>query len=175
MAEPVSLFEARAHLRVDHSNDDALIQAYIAAARGHVESLTSRTLVATSRTDYFDAWQDEFVLLHGPVSAVASVKYVAEDGTLTTLATTVYRTDLASLQARVTLEHGQAWPTAREVTNAIQIAYTAGQAVPAALKHAVLLGTAHFYEQRAPVGPGSLAELPHMVTDLCRPYRIITV
>jgi uncharacterized phiE125 gp8 family phage protein len=178
--EPVSLVEARDHLKLDLTGgvhpEDLLIQNYITAARQHVENLTGRTLVSATQTDYFDCWQDEFVLTRAPVTAVSSVKYVAEDGTLTTLATSVYRVDIASLLARVTLEYEQEWPAAREVTNAIQIAYTTGSgAVTGALKQAVLLLAAHWFESRVPVGPGSLDEMPHMVTALVGPYRVLAV
>lgn len=175
MAEPVTLFDAKRHLRVEHSDDDELIAAYIQAARSHVENLTGRTLVATTRQDNFDCWQDCFVLAWSPVTAVASVKYVDTDGVLTTLDPTVYRVDVASLQARITLEYGQTWPEARDVTNAVQINYTTGGAAAPALKQAILFATGHFYEQRVPVGAGSLAELPHSVTALCDPYRVLTV
>lgn len=177
--EPVSLFEARDHLKLDATNgthpDDALVQAYIEAAREHVENRTGRTLVTTSRTEYFDAWQDEFVLMWAPVISVTTLKYVDLDGTLTTLASTVYRVDTASLRARVTLEYDQTWPDARAVQNAIQFVYSTGATVPAALKQAVLLTAAHWYENRAPVGPGSLADMPHMVDALVNPHRIITL
>lgn len=175
MAEPISIFDAKAHLRVEHAAEDGLIGDYIAAARAHVENLTSRTLVTTSRIDYFDVWADELVLTWAPTTAVGSVKYVATDGTLTTLDSAVYRVDLASLRARITLEYGQVWPDARLVQNAIQINYTTGGAAPAALKQAILLTVGHFYENRVPVGAGSLAELPHSVSALCAPYRVVTL
>ena len=38
-AEPWSVAEAKAFLRVEHDDDDAVIAALIAAARGHVEAL----------------------------------------------------------------------------------------------------------------------------------------
>lgn len=178
-SEPVSLFEARDHLKLDTTGsthpDDALVEAYIEAAREHVENRTGRTLVTTARTEYFDCWQDEFILMWAPVLSITTLKYVAGDGTLTTLDSAIYRTDLASLRARVTLAYGEVWPDALPVSNAIQFAYSTGPAaaVTGALKQAVLLLAAHWYENRVPVGPGSLGEMPHMVSDLIGPYRVI--
>ena len=40
--EPVSLSDAKLHLRVDFTDDDALILAFIVAARQHSEMLTRR-------------------------------------------------------------------------------------------------------------------------------------
>ena len=41
-AEPWSVADAKAFLRVEHDDDDAIIAALIAAARNHVEALTRR-------------------------------------------------------------------------------------------------------------------------------------
>ena len=43
--ELVSLAEAKAHLRVEHGDDDDTIAALIAGARVHVEAQTRRALI----------------------------------------------------------------------------------------------------------------------------------
>ena len=55
-AEPVTLVEAKLHLRVDLSDDDALITAMISAAREMVERYTSRTLIYTAYRLTMDNW-----------------------------------------------------------------------------------------------------------------------
>lgn len=180
MAEPVSLIEARSHLRLDADGgshpDDRYIQALVAAARAHVENVTGQTLVATAKDQTFDAFPlndpDGFRLPYNPVASVTWVKYVADSGVLTTLPSTVYRLDNTSLRARIALEDGQVWPTARDVVNAVQIRTVCGGATEAPLKQAILLLAAHWYETRTPVGAGSLADLPHMVDALLAAYRV---
>jgi uncharacterized phage protein (predicted DNA packaging) len=49
MTEPVTLDEAKLHLRVDDTSDDTLITTLITAAREHVEKFIKRTV----------PWQDE--------------------------------------------------------------------------------------------------------------------
>ena len=48
VVEPVSLLEAKAHLRVDIPDDDALISALITAAGHYAETLTRRAFIAQS-------------------------------------------------------------------------------------------------------------------------------
>lgn len=56
--EPLSLAEAKLHLRVDFSDEDALISALISAARQAAETITARQLV-TARWKYIlDAFPD---------------------------------------------------------------------------------------------------------------------
>src|SRR4051794_32333748 len=55
-AEPWSVAEAKTFLRVEHDDDDAVIAALIAAARGHVEALSRRALLVQRWRFVLDAW-----------------------------------------------------------------------------------------------------------------------
>jgi uncharacterized phiE125 gp8 family phage protein len=55
-AEPVSLEEAKAHLRVDGSDDDAMIGLWIAAAREAAENTCRRAFVTQEWDLYLDAF-----------------------------------------------------------------------------------------------------------------------
>ena len=55
-AEPWTLAEAKDFLRVEHDDDDAVIAALIAAARGHVEALSRRALLVQRWRFVLDAW-----------------------------------------------------------------------------------------------------------------------
>ena len=54
--EPISLAEAKAHLRIDASDEDALLTSLITAARMFVERTLSLALVTESWSLYLDGW-----------------------------------------------------------------------------------------------------------------------
>ncbi len=55
-SEPVTLVEAKLHLRVDFADDDTLITMLIGAAREQAEALCNRALVTQSWDLYLDAF-----------------------------------------------------------------------------------------------------------------------
>ena len=122
-------------------------------------------------------------LPRGAAQAVSSVKYIAQDGTLTTLATSVYSTEIASEGASyVHLAYNQTWPTARYVHNAVQITYTAGYAdlgspsdyranIPEAIKLALKMHVqAHYDDMRAE----DHEALMQRVRNLLWPFRLVS-
>jgi len=54
--EPVTLDEAKAHLKVDTTDDDALIATLISAARAKAEWHTGRAFVTQGWTLWLDRW-----------------------------------------------------------------------------------------------------------------------
>ena len=184
-AEPVSLVEAKLHLRVEHSADDTLIGALITAARRSAEHELGRALITQTRELVFDGFPVAEIDLQLPdVQAIVSVKYIADDtGTEVTLASTDYSLDADSTPCWLLPDYTVGdWPAARDTTNAVRIRFTAGYGdagsdVPAAIRQWILLGIGTLYAQREGVVAGvSLAELPRgYVGGLLDPYRVMRV
>ncbi len=177
--EPVSLAEAKAHLRVDETVEDALINSLILAARLHVERALDAALIEQGWSLYLDAWPEDGAvsLPLGPVMAVNAVRiYSAADAALT-LSADLYFVDTASPRARIVPRGAGAWPLPGRAANGIEIAFTAGFGasaanVPQILRQAILLLVAHWYEEREPIALGQSAlAIPHMVSELIAPYR----
>lgn len=84
-AEPVTLDEAKAHLRVEFENDDLTIKALITAARKYCETVTKRALVTQTlrltRDAFPGACEDwAFRLPRPPLQSVSSIKYATDEG-----------------------------------------------------------------------------------------------
>ncbi len=88
-AEPVTLAEAKAQLRVDYDTDDALINVLTSAARQDCENYLYTALINQRRIALFDCFGDLTTV--GPVIAVESVQYLNELNVWTTVAATDYR------------------------------------------------------------------------------------
>lgn len=170
--EPVTLTEAKAHLRQDASDDDTLITSLITAARMYVEEYTGRALVTQEWALGLDAFPDAFDVPMPNLQSVESVKYLDSDGTLQTLDSAKYRVDTATAPGRITTAYGESWPTARAVTGAVTVAFTAGYglavAVPAVVKAAIKLHIQKHYDQD--VGQGEY--LDEATEALLAPFRI---
>jgi uncharacterized phiE125 gp8 family phage protein len=178
--EPVSLAEAKAHLRVDLADDDALIANLITTARLQIEAAFGLALITQSWSYRFDRWPDSaaLVLPIRPVQSVATVKLTAADGSVTTLAADRYLVDGPSVPPRL-VATAPPWPQPGLAAQGVEIAFTAGYGnvaanVPAPIRQAVLLLTAHWYEHREPAEPGaSAARIPEPVSALLAPYRVV--
>lgn len=153
--EPVSLTEAKSHLRVDIDDDDTLISSLITAAREVVEKLSRRALVTQTWRLSLDEWPDgdEIDIPKPPLQSVSSITYTDSDDTTTTWSSSLYEVDADSEPGRVKLAYGESWPadTLAE-TNPIKITFVAGYGeaadVPDRWKQAIKLILGHWYENR---------------------------
>ncbi|MBX3508920.1 MAG: head-tail connector protein [Parvibaculum sp.] len=172
--EPVTLAEARAHLRLDAAEEDALLQALVTAARTALEAETRRAFITQQWRLTLDDWPSRPIELPlAPVAEVTAVKVALLSGAMLAIDPAFYEVDAKGEPPRLAAKRGQAWPMPATRLAGIEVEFTAGYgdaaAVPQPLKQALLLLVAHWFENRAPVGGGR--ELPLTVSALVAPYR----
>lgn len=156
-AEPATLAQAKAHLRIDHSSEDELLSGLIRAAREEVERAAGLALIQQSWRLVLDTWPRNGVVtipLH-PVREILSVTAYGRDGEVSLVDPTSYRADTVSRPARIAVG---AAPTALRAMNGIEVDFAAGFGeagtdVPDLLRRAMLLLVAHWYEFRTAFGP----------------------
>ena len=149
--EPVTLAEAKLHLRVDTSDEDALITRLIKSAREECEHYLQRSVPTQTLGLYLDAFPSkELRLPWGPAQSIASVQYVNEAGDLTTLPGSVYLFDDTQLEPVLRLTWGSDWPTTRVQPNAVIVTYVAGYAAacPESIRNWILLRVGTLYRMR---------------------------
>ncbi len=97
-AEPISLAEAKAYLRVEHDDDDDVIAALIAGSRIHVEAATRRALVTQTWRIVRDAWPTggRIVVTPQPLRDVTAARVYRDDGTTQSIDLQAFVIDTAS-------------------------------------------------------------------------------
>lgn len=163
--DAVSLAEAKAHLVVQHTEDDTLITRLISAATRECSNRLNRQLItATLRLwlDCFPRQADPIELRFPPIQSVEAVQYVDVDGDLQTWDDGLYLVDRISEPARIRPAFGQIWPSTRRQYNAVSIECIAGYGdepadIPQTIRHAVLLLIGHWYLNRESVVVGSIS------------------
>jgi len=182
--EPVTNTELKDHLRLDQTTfaeQQSLLDNLIKVARAWVEDVTNRQLLQGTWTLYLDEFPGSadtpIRLIKVPVVSVTSVKYLDTDGTQQTWAASKYRVDKESEPGRIYPAYGEVWPTARDISNAVEVAFVAGYAsagaVPQGIKHAILMLAAHLYEhpEATVPGAGALTRVPLGVESFVWQYR----
>jgi uncharacterized phiE125 gp8 family phage protein len=188
--QPLTLEEVKQHLRVDYTDSDSIISAYIEAAASYVEgehSFTGRALVTQTWElviDHFPVHEIKIPL--PPLQSIDSIKYDDTAGDEQTLATTQYYVDDVSEPAWVVPIVG-GWPTAvLDAINSVRIRFTAGYPattdsppdlrgnIPSAIKQAMLLHIGSFHEHREEQIVGlTTMQLPFAAENLLRPWRVV--
>lgn len=177
--EPVTLEEAKAHLRLTENDDDDYVSTLIVAARLQVETAIRRVLIDQTWRVFLDDWpRDGLVELPvGPVRSIAEIVVYDADGEPVPLAATAWQLDAVSIPARLKLLG--VGPRPGRPLNGIEIDLVAGWgssglAVPQPLRLAVMTLVARWFENREGAGFGIV---PSVVADafeaLVAPFRLM--
>lgn len=187
--EPITLAEARTHLRIEpfgsplEHPDDTYITTNITMAREFCEQYLERALSTQTIRMVVDNFNSEIYLPNAPIQSVDSITYVDVNGVTQTLAPTVYELD--AYDNKIRLQYGQVYPAVRSQEDAVTVTFTAGYTngtspdtypTPAPIKAAMLLIIGNLYENRQQDVLGntriSFNSLPLGVYNLLQPYRL---
>jgi uncharacterized phiE125 gp8 family phage protein len=170
-SEPVSLDEAKAQCKVEHSADDALFAVLIQSARETAEHITGRAFVSQTWEQVLDAFPVAEIELPKPRAiSIVSVKYLDVDGNEQTIDSADYALDPDNSPGWLLPAVGFTWPATQAAANTVRVRFTAGYgnaaAVPAGIKQWMLLQIAAAYRNREAFAAGiTVAELPNRFVD----------
>lgn len=196
LEEPISLAEAKLHLRVDHTDEDSLISSLIIASRQLVEDHINTAIIEQTWVWTFNKWSDvtkfdsaadniktsftsssgRYVSVpRGPIVSVTSIKTYDSNDTATAwdLSNTLILTGEKSIYLRL----GASWPSVGREVGGVEITYKAGLATlaadaPATIRQAILQLVAYHYEQRGLEGDGQPAPIPAPALAMLAPFIV---
>jgi len=152
--EPVTLAEARLHIKADaDTTEDALIEAWITAAREVAEQYTGRALAVQTLEMALQAFPCDghqvIELDMPPVASITSVKYTDTAGVEQTVPGGDYVLSLYGDACAMAPAYGKYWPSTQNTPDAVRIRYVAGYTTaPKAVYAAILLMVAFLNENR---------------------------
>lgn len=166
-AAPASLAEAKAYLRIEAEDEDALIAGLIRAATGLCERFVGQALIARDAQEIVPASAAWRRLSLTPVIAIAGVEAIGADGAGVALPIEGYAIDIDG--------NGDGWVrlTIPSEATRVRVTYSAGMGddwnfVPEALRQGIVRLVAHLYAHRD--DPREAAP-PACVAALWRPWR----
>ncbi len=173
MGELIPIADLLRHIKDEGAdvNRQAEVRGFLAAAHGLAQQACGKSFGTQTLELALDAFPCSGIeLAQPPVVSISSVKYLDEAGVEQTLPDTAYILDNYGTQKHwLHPAYDTAWPTTRAVTNAIKVRYVAGSsdALPAAVRSALLLFVGHLDINREAVVTGTIAtELPLAVKSL---------
>lgn len=187
--EPITLQDAKRHLRAVDDDEDDLIAIFLKAARQHAEKFTGRAFIDQTWDYYLDEFPDDDDAIEIPLSpliAVEGVFYtddaVAEQEFDAASYIVTGEGDRSNKRAKISLTTSGSWPTPRDAGNSVRIRFRAGylntDSPPAAdvdsdIIAAILMHLGSLYENRQTVVIGQAASmLPWGAEALLRMKRV---
>jgi uncharacterized phiE125 gp8 family phage protein len=182
LKEPVTIDDAKKHLRVDddYTDDDSLLVNMVVDARSWVEQYLWRKLISQTWYAYLEEWPaGEYIELpFGTLQSVIAIKYTDTDAVENTWSSGEYIVGTDYLKGRVTLGYGYTWPNESLLdSNPIEIEFKCGYGddpgdVPGIIRRGINIMVAEMYENREiSVFGQSMKEHP-LIESLLAMYRL---
>lgn len=171
--------EAKAHLRVDADDEDALISNLILTAEAHLDGyagVLGRALITQTWSESYPYFRYEMPLRVAPVQSITTVQFYDNDEVSQTVDVSTFRLHERAGGAYLQQRDGQSWPSTYTRDDAVTITYVAGYGddaadVPQAIRQAALLLIGHWYENRQAVTTEPASPMPLAVDALLRPFK----
>ena len=166
---PLSAAAFKDQVRISSAAEDSYIDRLCQSATLKCEEYTRRSFLNTVWTLSMDEFPDgKIEIKKNPLVSVASIYYKNIDGVNTLWAASNYQVYVKREPGLIALEPGASYPsTEADRLGAVTITFTAGYGtgntdVPVALRQAIAILAAHYFENRemVTVGVGSVADIP---------------
>lgn len=178
--EPLRLSEVKLHLRIDHDDEDELLNDLIKAARQYCEFSCGQKLITQVWRQYESKFPTDgsLRLLLAPVQGIVAISAYDRDGNGQTLASSATHLHRSGSVAEIEFEQGFDPAVA---ANGLEIDLQLGIGdlgvdIPDTLKRAILLLVAHWYEFRGAISPQQQpVSIPPGFDGLMAPHRKINL
>jgi uncharacterized phiE125 gp8 family phage protein len=178
-AAPVLLAEVKSQLRIEHPDDDLMIDRLIKTAVAYTDAkgALGHAMITQKWGQWVNSVPAQYVrLAMGPLIEVTAVQYYDIDGALQTDTLSNYEITGTDFTTRIGPKSGFNWPVTQDRADAIRIEYTAGYgatsaSVPETLRHAMMLLIGHWYDNRENTMMDELSNIPYgfdMLVDMHR-------
>ena len=170
----ISVGFAKKHMRVEHSDDDALIARLINVAVNFVDvrGALGKAMITQTWGEWLVPNLSVVYLSLGPVQGVSAIKYFNADNALQTATLSNFHVLGTPGWTLVSPKTGYSWPTTLQRDDAIKIEYVIGYGdavsdIPETVRYALLMLVSHYYENRENELIGTISKtLPYGFDDL---------
>lgn len=152
---PVTLDEAKAQMRVEHSDDDEIIQRFISVATAYVDAngALGKAMITQTWAQWLSPNPNVVEIMVGPVQSVSSISYYDIDGSLQLAEIADFDVFGTPLKKTIRPKSGKSWPVTQQRDDAIRIEFVVGYGdspsdLPATVRHALMLLVSNWYENR---------------------------
>lgn len=181
LVEPITIEEAKQHLRISDDEEDIIVGSMIKQAREFCEDFQNRKYITQTLElviDYFP--REKYIAFNSclPIQSIESIKYYDVDGEEHIFDESNYIVDTDSFINRIVLRNYKQWPSiSLQRVNGVRIRFVAGfgdspEEVPETVKWAMILHMRLLYDDYK---PDERAKLEEARNSLLTMNRVIPV